>query len=426
MKIIKYSDFKQSSFKSPEQKKDLEFKVSEIITKVRKGGDKAILKLTKKFDKVVLQNLRVDSSIIGQKTSQLNNKDLKVFKAAIKNIKLFHSQQLPKTWYKKDLDGTVLGQIISPLDRVGCYIPGGNNAYPSSLLMNVIPSQIAKVPSIAVASPPTKTGIPSDYILGCCGLLGIDEVYAIGGVQAIAAFAYGTATIKNVCKITGPGNQYVAEAKRQVFGKVGIDSIAGPSEIVVLAEKGNSEFIARDLFSQTEHDIDTKAILITPSKELAIEVKQKILTILKSEPKNSISRQSIKKHGKIIVTQNLNQAIDLVNEIAPEHLEVLVDKPQTILSKIRNAGAIFVGQFSCVPVGDYFAGSNHTIPTNSSARYSSPLSANDFLKTSSYINYTASRLKKQSRAIIHFAELEKFPAHANAVKCRFQPKKKKK
>ena len=419
MELIEIKDFKLSFlFKSLKKQTTVENTVQKIIREVKSKGDKALLAYTKQFDKVELKNLKVPISTIIKKKEQLNPQVTKIFLTAIKNIKKFHSYNLPKTWLKKDKDRTILGKIISPLDRVGCYIPGGNAAYPSTLLMNVIPAQVAGVPSIAVVTPANKTGLPSDYILACCGLLNLKEVYAVGGAQAIAALAFGTKTIKAVCKITGPGNQYVAEAKRQVFGKVGIDSIAGPSEIVILADDLSVpiEFIARDLLAQAEHDTEAKAILITPSKIIAKKTQKAVLNLL---PKASpITQRSIANYGKIVLANNLEKAIELVNKIAPEHLEILVKKPEKVVLKIRNAGAIFVGAFSCETVGDYFAGPNHTIPTNGAAIYSSPLSTQDFLKHSSYINYSLSRFKNQASAITQFANLEKLPAHAAAITCR--------
>jgi len=401
--------------------RNIQKQVTEIIDTVVEKKDKALIDYTKKFDHVELTSIRVPEKSI---SDSLNNLDLKtrtIFERAIENVKQFHQKQRQESWKETFSDGSQLGQLYSPIDRVGIYIPGGRAVYPSTLIMNAVPAQIAGVPSIVAISPPGKSGLPHPLILATCGLLELDEIYAIGGAHGIAALAYGTESIPPVFKITGPGNSYVAEAKRQVFGAVGIDTIAGPSEILILHDDKDIpiEYIVRDLLSQAEHDPDARCTLITIHKETAEKVSQRLDSLIPQLPRKNIIEQSVRENGRIIVVDHLDQGVELVNIIAPEHFELLV-KDSSIVTKIRNAGAIFVGQWSSEPLGDYFAGPNHTLPTNGAAKYASPLGVHDFQKHSSYIEYSIDRLKAQGSDIVNFAELEELYAHAAAINARLE------
>ncbi len=395
--------------------------VSKIISDVVNSGDEALFDYTMRFDKVQINSVKVPVKKLQEAENRISDDVRQIIEGALDNIRLFHGKQVLESWKNVEENGTVLGEIVRPLDRVGIYIPGGKAFYPSSLIMNAVPAQIAEVPSIAVVTPPGEDGLPHELVLGICSLLGIDEVHAIGGAQAIAALAYGTQSIAPVCKITGPGNRYVAEAKRQVFGIVGIDSVAGPSEILILHDDLSVpvDYIVRDLLTQAEHDEEARSLLITTQKQTALEVQRKIDEIVPSIPRKEIVTKSLQANGKIIVVETIDEGIDIVNKIAPEHLEVLVCD-ETKLEKIRNAGAIFVGQWSTETVGDYFAGPNHTIPTGGAARYGSPLSVRDFQKHSSLIKYSKSKLLLEGETIAKFAELEDLHAHAAAVRERLR------
>ncbi len=417
--IIESGDFKQSQAFRLDQQKDLQHTVSTIISDIIQGGDKALINYTKKFDGIKVSQTLVPEKEIVNAEKCIKPKIRYIFEETINNIRNFHEQQIQKSWSTQSDDGTILGEQVRPIDRVGVYIPGGKAFYPSSMIMNTVPAQIAGVESILVASPPDKNGLPNELVLGICGMMGLKEVLVAGGAQAIAAMAYGTETIQPVFKITGPGNKYVAEAKRQVFGKVGIDSVAGPSEILILHNDPDIpvEFLVRDLLTQAEHDEDASAILITCLPDIAKQVQQRINKLVPTIPRSEIIKKSLKNNGKIILIKELEHGIDLVNSMAPEHLELLVTD-QSILEKINNAGAIFVGKWSTETVGDYFAGPNHTIPTSGAAKYSSPLSVRDFQKHSSVIEYSNQRLLKQADSIIEFAELEGLNAHAAAIRQR--------
>jgi len=421
IRIIESNEYKPDNDNCFAIDSKISLAVQKIIKQVIDEGDKALKALTEKFDKVKLEKIRVLESTIKQSENLINNNDKKVIEKAIDNIRQFHNKQKAITWVDKFNDGSELGQIVSPIDRAGIYIPGGRAIYPSTLLMNAIPAQIAGVKSIAVVSPPLLDGNIHPMILGTCSLLKLYEVYSVGGAQSIAALAFGTESINSVCKITGPGNAYVAEAKRQVFGKVGIDSIAGPSEILILHDDPEVpvEYIVRDMLSQAEHDPDAKSILITTLKDYAHEVKDCLNKIVPEIPRNEIIKQSIMINGMIIVIKDLDEGVKIVNQIAPEHFELCV-KDESIASKIRNAGAIFVGKWTPEPVGDYFAGPNHTLPTNSSARYSSALGVYDFQKFTSLIKYSKQRLFDQAKDISHFAEMEELFAHSEAIKIRLR------
>jgi histidinol dehydrogenase len=419
--IIDKETFDQTYTRFHIRDHEIQKQVTEIIDTVAKHKDHALLDYTRRFDQIELTSLRVSKKAISHALHELDKDTRRIFEQAIQNIQIFHETQLQESWKADFNDGTQLGQIYSAIDRVGIYIPGGRAVYPSTLIMNAVPAKIAGVPSIVIISPPGPSGLPHPLILATCALLELDEIYAVGGAHGIAALAYGTESIAPVYKITGPGNAYVAEAKRQVFGIVGIDTIAGPSEILILHDDTDIpvEYIVRDLLSQAEHDPDARCTLITVSKNTAEKVVKRLENLIPRLPRKEIMMQSIQNNGRIILVDTLDQGIDLVNAIAPEHFELLV-KDTSIISKIRNAGAIFVGQYSSEPAGDYYAGPNHTLPTNGAARYASPLGVQDFQKHSSYIKYSHDRLVSQGKDIIHFAKLEELYAHAAAIEVRLE------
>ncbi|WP_054704434.1 histidinol dehydrogenase [Bacillus sp. JCM 19041] len=395
--------------------------VEDIIGAVKEGGDQALFQFTKQFDGANLNDLRVSSTEIEAAYSVIDSQVLEAIKQAISNIKSFHQQQKGKSWFQTTKDGTILGQQLTPLDSAGIYVPGGKAAYPSTIMMNAIPAQVAGVESITMVSPPDPNGTLPPGVLVTANELGVDTIYKVGGAQAIAALAYGTETIKPVDKITGPGNQYVTLAKRSVFGDVDIDMIAGPSEICVLADsQANPSYIAADLLSQAEHDELATSILVTDSKELAITVKKEVGSQLQSLPKKEIAAKAIGTFGTIYLVPTLDKAIDVVNQLAPEHLEIMTEEPILLLGKIKHAGAIFLGPYSTEPVGDYFAGPNHVLPTNGTARFSSPLSVDDFMKKSSVISYSRDALKQNAALITALARLEGLEAHARAVDKRME------
>jgi len=416
VEIINKDDFKNTERASLIGDNDTRQRVSEIILNVIEKGDQGIMEYTRQFDQVKVSQLKVPEAKILAAENQIDPPTKAIFETAITNIKAFHKHQIQSEWASTDKDGTRLGELVRPMDRSGIYVPGGKAFYPSSMIMNAIPALLAGVPSIAVASPPDETGYPHQLVLGICAMLGINEVYAMGGAQAIAALAYGTETIRPVCKITGPGNKYVAEAKRQVYGKVGIDSIAGPSEILILHDVPEIpvEFIVRDLISQAEHDEEAQSILITTVPATAEAVQKRLDELVPTLPRREIIEKSLRNHGKIILVENIADGIEISNQIAPEHLELLVIDESKI-DCIKNAGAIFIGRWSTEPVGDYMAGPNHTIPTSGAARFSSPLSVRDFQKHSSIIHYSKKRLINQGKQIARFAELEELFGHAAAI-----------
>lgn len=401
--------------------KNLQQTVAEIIQNVIQGGDSSLLEYTEKFDGVRPDHLRVPEHVIKDAAGAMDENTRSILTQAADNIRSFHQKQLAESWEERKEDGTVLGQKVTALDSAGVYIPGGRAFYPSTLLMNVIPAQIAGVERIVVVSPPGKSGYPHELVLACCELLGVYEVYSVGGAQAVGALAYGTETIGSVCKITGPGNMYVTEAKRQVFGQVGIDSVAGPSEILILHDDPSVpvEYLVRDMLSQAEHDMEATSILITTHKETALAVQKRLADLVPTLPRKEIIEQSIKNNGKIVLVDRIEEGIELCNQIAPEHLEVLFTD-ESKMDLIKNAGAIFIGQWSSEPIGDYFAGPNHTIPTSGAARYSSPLGTQDFQKHSSIIRYSEERVKKEGESIARFADMEDLHAHAAAVRVRMR------
>ncbi|MGE6630162.1 histidinol dehydrogenase [Bacillus sp. NPDC077027] len=393
--------------------------VQDIIQAVRLNGDQAIFSCTKQFDGVSIENPLVTGREREEAYNRLDDSMMKVIQTAIQNIKAYHERQLASSWFYHQPDGSMLGQKITPLDSVGVYVPGGTAAYPSSVLMNVIPALVAGVERIVLVTPPGKDGRISDAVLAAAHELGITDIYKMGGAQAIAALAYGTETIQPVDKITGPGNIYVALAKREVFGQVDIDMIAGPSEIAILAdETAFAHEIAADLLSQAEHDVLASSVLVTPSLELAKAVQQEVEQQLKTLPRKAIAQQSIQDHGHIYVTDSIKSAVEVVNQLAPEHLEVLTKHPEALLGQLKHAGAIFLGRYSPEPVGDYFAGPNHVLPTNGTARFSSPLNVTDFQKKTSIISYSKEAFEASRESIAAFARLEGLEAHARSIEAR--------
>ena len=398
---------------------DVEMAARQIIEQIRKGGDPALADLTERFDGVRPPSLRVDREAPQRALRSLSTELRSILEEAADNVRRFHQHQRRESWQIDDGDGVVLGQRFVPIEKVGLYIPGGTAAYPSSVLMNVIPAQVAGVEEIHLASPPGADGLPHPLVLAAAGLLGIERVYAMGGAQAIAAFAFGTETVPRVDTIAGPGNAYVAAAKKLVYGLVGIDSVAGPSEIVILADAGaDPEFAAADLLSQAEHDERASAVLVTTSAALAADVAAHIERMVPELPRRGIIEASIRRYGACIVTESLDDAIDAVNELAPEHLELLVGDPWAVIERIRHAGAIFLGPYSPEPVGDYFAGPNHVLPTGGTARFSSALGVDDFLRRQSVIGYSQQRLERTGPRIATFAKAEHLEAHARAIELR--------
>lgn len=399
--------------------------VQEIVDGVKERGDEALFAYTEKFDgaKVSADNIRVTEEEIEAAMAQVPEELLAVMKTSMENIRRYHEKQKRNSWFDARPDGTILGQKMTPLDSVGVYVPGGKAAYPSSVLMNIIPAQVAGVERIVMVTPPGKDGSVNPVTLTAAHLAGATEVYRAGGAQAVAALAFGTASIPRVRKIVGPGNIFVALAKKAVYGHVSIDSIAGPSEILVIAdEKANPRYVAADLLSQAEHDQLASAILVTPSMELAKEVSRQAQEMTECLSRRDIIQASLDNYGYILVVENMKEAIQAANEIAPEHLEILTDNPFEVMTKIRNAGAIFMGPYSSEPLGDYFAGPNHVLPTNGTAKFFSPLNVDDFVKKSSIIYYSREALKEASQDIETFAKAEQLTAHANSIHVRFEGK----
>lgn len=393
--------------------------VAEIISDVRKNKDAALFKYCKKFDNTDTDKLEVTQEEIDEAFASVDPHFIEVIKKARENIYNYHKHQVKNSFIISENDGVVLGQKVTPLKRAGIYVPGGTAAYPSTVLMNIVPAKIAGVDEIVMTSP-AKDGKINPIILAAAKIAGADRIFKVGGAQAVAALAYGTETIPKVDKIVGPGNAFVAEAKKKVFGLVDIDMIAGPSEILVISD-GNSDCktVAADMLSQAEHDKLASAVLVTDSRNLAEGVAAEIERQLKLLPREEIARTSIEANGKIIITENINQAIEIANEIAPEHLEICVDNPFDYLDKIRNAGSIFMGRNCPEALGDYFAGPNHTLPTSGTAKFSSPLSVDDFVKKSAFTYYTKEALSKVCDDIAYFAEKEGLSGHARSALVRF-------
>ena len=393
--------------------------VEGIIKQVREQGDNALFSLTRELDGADLSQLKVKQAELDEAYKHIEPNVLAAIREAINRIRDFHQRQVSQSWMTTNPDGVMLGQKVTPLDRVGVYVPGGKAAYPSSIIMNVVPAQVAGVPEIAMVSPAQKNGQLPAGVLVTAHELGVKEIYKIGGAQAVAALAYGTETIAPVDKITGPGNIFVALAKRAVYGVVDIDMIAGPSDITVLADDtAIPSHVAADLLSQAEHDELATAVLVTDSEKLADAVSEQVEVQLQTLPKEAIARVSIENQGVIYLTESLEQSIRTVNQLAPEHLEIIVQNPLEQLGKIRHAGAIFLGPYTTEPVGDYFAGPNHVLPTEGTARFSSPLSVDDFVKKSSVLSYSKEALVAQADAITTLARLEGLEAHARAVEIR--------
>ena len=409
--------------RSPSQYTEYEATVNDIINNVRNNKNKALFEYTEKFDgyKLTEENILVTRQEIEEAYKALDPELIDVLKEAAENIRNFHVKQLRNSWFDAKEDGTILGMKITAIDRAGVYVPGGKAAYPSSVLMNVIPAKVAGVRDIIMTTPPGKTGVINPGTLVAADIAGVDRIYKAGGAQAIAAMAFGTESIPKVDKITGPGNIFVALAKKAVYGHVSIDSIAGPSEVMVLAdETANAHYVAADLLSQAEHDELASAILVTTSEKLADEVNEEIEGYLKKLERADIIRKSLDNYGYILLADDLKDGIDAVNEIASEHLEILTANPFDTMTRIRNAGAIFLGEYSSEPLGDYFAGPNHILPTNGTAKFFSPVNVDDFIKKTSIISYSKEALEKVHKQIELFARSEGLTAHENSIKVRFE------
>ena len=409
--------------RSPSSYGTYEQTVSEIVNNVKENGDKAVFEYTEKFDHFALNsgNIRVTEEEIKEAYKEIPEELIEVYRHSAANIRTFHEKQLRQSFIETRPDGSILGQRITPIEKAGVYVPGGKAAYPSSVLMNVIPAKVAGVPKIVMTTPCNKEGKVNAGTLVAADIAGVDEIYKVGGAQAIAALAFGTESVPKVDKITGPGNIFVALAKKAVYGHVSIDSVAGPSEILVLAdETANPRYVAADLLSQAEHDELASAILITTSKDLAEKVSKEVDGFTETLERREIILKSLSNYGYILVAENMEDAIAAANDIASEHLEILTKNPYETMTKIKNAGAIFMGEYSSEPLGDYFAGPNHILPTNGTARFFSPLSVDDFIKKTSLISFSKDALEKVHTEIEAFAKSEGLTAHANSIKVRFE------
>ena len=418
--ILKYSEVdKNAIFARAQSTINVEQIVADIINNVRTNKDKAVYEYCEKFDKAKLSSLLVTEQEIEEAVNSVEPKFLEILEKAATNIRKFHEKQVRNSFIINDENGIVIGQKIIPVDRAGLYVPGGTAAYPSTVLMDSIPAKIAGCKEVVMVTPPSADGKINPVILAAAKIAGIDKIFKVGGAQAIAALAYGTESIPKVDKIVGPGNAFVAEAKKQVFGQVSIDMIAGPSEILIVADgKSNPRHIAADLLSQAEHDKMASAVLVTDSMDLAIEVQKELEVQIPQLSRCDIARESIDNNGKIIVADTLDAVIEISNEIAPEHLELCVDNPFDYLDSIRHAGSIFMGRNCPEALGDYFAGPNHTLPTSGTAKFSSPLSVDDFVKKTQYTYYTKEALKKVAKDVAFFAEKEGLTAHAKSATIR--------
>ncbi|MBD5530383.1 MAG: histidinol dehydrogenase [Lachnospiraceae bacterium] len=409
--------------RSPNNYSEYEGTVNEILTAVKTGGDKALFEYTLKFDKYRLtpENIRVTAEEIREAYDQMDPALVEVIRKSAANIRAFHEKQLRNSWFDSKEDGTILGIRFTPIGRVGVYVPGGKAAYPSSVLMNVVPATVAGVRDIIMTTPPGADGKVNPGTLVAADIAGVGAIYKAGGAQAIAAMAYGTESVPKVDKITGPGNIFVALAKKAVYGHVSIDSIAGPSEILVLAdETANPRYVAADLLSQAEHDELASAILITTSRELAERVSEEVDGFVKQLSRRAIIEKSLDNYGYILLAENMEDAIDAANDIASEHLEILTANPFDTMTRIKNAGAIFLGEYSSEPLGDYFAGPNHILPTNGTAKFFSPVNVDDFVKKTSIISYSREALQAVHKDIELFAESEGLTAHAGSIRVRFE------
>ena len=423
IRILKESETKREAiFAREDPVGSVEEPVREIIAQIRAKGDEALKRYTKEFDGVDITSVEVGQGAIDEGFRMADPMLVDILYRASERVAAFHQHQVRNSFLVNEEDGILMGQKIIPLERVGLYVPGGTAAYPSSVIMNCIPAKLAGVKEIVMVTPPGKDGKIPPNILAAARICGVNRVFRVGGAQAIAALAYGTESVPRVDKIVGPGNQFVAEAKKQVFGKVGIDMVAGPSEILVIADgKCDPRIIAADLLSQAEHDKNASAVLVTDSEALAVAVQAAIEEQLPKLRREEIARASIDTNGKIIVADNLDTAVEIANEIAPEHLEVCVDQPFDYLDKIKNAGSIFLGRNCPEALGDYFAGPNHTLPTSGTARFSSPLSVDDFVKKTQYTYYTRPALEKAQPTVSIFAKQEGLTAHARSIDIRFDP-----
>lgn len=411
--------------RSPNSYGKFEASVAAILADVKEKGDEAVFDYTKRFDGADINagNIVVTKEEIDEAYSLVDKQLVEVIRKALVNIREYHAKQKQYSWFDSTPNGTILGQKVTPLNRVGVYVPGGKAAYPSSVLMNIIPAKVAGVSQIIMTTPPGKDGRVNPGTLVAANEAGVDVIYKVGGAQAIAAMAYGTDSIRKVDKIVGPGNIYVALAKKAVYGHVSIDSIAGPSEILVIAdETANPRYVAADLLSQAEHDEMASAILITTSEELADKVSKEIDGFVAELSRSEIISKSLENYGYILIARDIDEAVETANEIASEHLEIVTRDPFTVMTKIRNAGAIFLGKYSSEPLGDYFAGPNHVLPTNGTAKFFSPLGVDDFIKKSSIISYSREALEPIHEDIIKFANAERLTAHANSIKVRFENK----
>ena len=424
IKIMKYGEVSSEDiFARTEPTFDVADIVTDIIDNVRKKGDKALFEYSEKFDKANLTSLEVTEEEIEEAFSLVEPRFIEILKKAAKNIEEFHKKQVRNSFVLNETEGVVTGQKVTPIERVGLYVPGGTAAYPSTVLMDSIPAKIAGCDYICITTPPSSDGKVNPVILAAAKIAGVDKIFKVGGAQAVAALAYGTETVKKVDKIVGPGNAFVAEAKRQVFGRVSIDMIAGPSEILVIADgKSDPAFVAADLLSQAEHDKNASAVLVTDSEDLANKVATEIENQLSLLSREEIARASVDNNGKIIVADNLEDVFAVANEIAPEHLELCVDNPFDYLDKIKNAGSIFMGRYCPEALGDYFAGPNHTLPTSGTARFSSPLSVDDFVKKSQFLYYSKNALDKVAEDVAFFAKKEGLTAHAKSASIRSEKK----
>ena len=419
IKIYKYGEVPNSQvFARVEPKVDVEAIVADIIENVRQRGDAALLEYTEKFDKAKLAALQVTQQEISEAVASVDPVFLKILEKAAANIRRFHERQVRNSFVLTD-DGVVMGQRIIPVDRAGLYVPGGTASYPSTVLMDSIPAKIAGCPEVVMVTPPNAEGKISSVILAAAHIAGVDKIFKVGGAQAIAALAYGTESVPKVDKIVGPGNAFVAEAKKQVFGRVSIDMIAGPSEILIVADgKSDPRHVAADLLSQAEHDKLASAVLVTDSQELALAVQAELERQIPALERADIARASIDENGKIIVADDLSQAIDIANEIAPEHLELCVDDPFAYLDSVRHAGSIFMGRNCPEALGDYLAGPNHTLPTSGTAKFSSPLSVDDFIKKTQYTYFTREALSRVAKDVALFANTEGLTGHARSALIR--------
>ena len=409
--------------RSPNHYGEYEETVNDIIRQVRERGDEAVFAYTEQFDqcRLTAENLVVTEAETAEAYQALDEALIGAMKRSAENIKAYHEKQIRQSFFTTKPDGSILGQRITPLDRAGVYVPGGKAAYPSSVLMNVVPARVAGVAEIIMTTPPGKDGKVNPGTLVAADIAGVDRIYKVGGAQAIAAMAFGTQSIPKVDKITGPGNIFVALAKKAVFGYVSIDSVAGPSEILILADRyANPRFAAADLLSQAEHDELASAILITDSMELAKKVSEEVENFTRKLSREEIIRKSLDHYGYILVAENMDEAVDAANDIASEHMEILTKDPFQTMTKVKNAGAIFLGEYSSEPLGDYFAGPNHILPTNGTAKFFSPLGVDDFIKKTSIISYSRQALERDHEDIERFAKSEGLTAHANSVAVRFR------